>query len=784
MTQEISHYRILGKLGAGGMGEVYLAEDTKLHRRVALKFLLPDAASDPRRMQRFLQEARAAASLHHENIAHIYEIGEDDGRAFIVMEYVEGQTLHARIDGRPLDTDELVRTAMQIAAALEEAHRAGITHRDIKPANILITARGQVKVLDFGLAKITAAEATGDPNEISTQIHTDAGAVMGTIHYMSPEQALGRAVDRRTDVFSLGVVLYEMATGRRPFAGATATATIDQILHATPDSLSRLNPGIPPELERVIRRCLEKDRSRRYSSAQELLDDLRTLQRGLDHPPTPSGPSVAPARARWSRSAALALIVLAVAAAGGWLAFRDKPIDSVAVLPFTNASANPDMDYLSDGITENLINRLSQLSGLRVVPRTTVYRYKGKESDPQKIGRALGVRAVIIGRVIPRGQTLSIRVELVDVVEVSQLWGGQYDRNVADLLTIEDEIAEEVVEKLRVDVDDIERSHLRKRYTESAEAHQRYLRGRYFWNKRTREGIAQGIQHFREAIDADPGYALAYAGLADCYNFLGAFGIAIVPPAETMPKAKAAANKALEIDESLAEAHASLAFAYLYYDWDWTGAERHFRRAIELSPNYAPAHQWYSHLLMARKRTGEAIAKAKRAAELDPLSLTAAMNLGWQYHWARQPEQAVATFRKILEMEPSFEQGHWGLGLAYEQEKKFDQAVAEFSRAAELSEGNPVYVAALGHAHAAAGRRDEAAKIAITLEERARTAYVPPYWMATLAVGLAQKDRAFFWLDQAHAERSGGMIWLAADPRMDPLRSDPRFDVLLRRVGL
>ena len=783
--ETISHYRIVRRLGAGGMGEVWLARDTKLGRDVALKFLLPGGSSDARSTQRFLREARAAAMLHHPGIAHIYEIGEAaDGRTFIAMEYVEGQTLDAILRSRRLPIAEILRVAAEVAGALDEAHRAGIVHRDIKPANVIVTPRAQVKVLDFGLAKVTASDGDVDAST-ATQVLTGTGVILGTVAYMSPEQALGREVDHRSDLFSLGVLLYEMVAGRRPFTGATAAETLDHLLHERPPALTQSNSEAPPELQRIVAKCLEKEPERRYQSVTELVADLRNLLRDLGADGgTRERATPAPTRRRLG----LVALVLGVAIAGGsaalaWLGSRSDAIDSVAVFPFANASRDPNLEYLADGITETLINRLSQMPSVRVVPRTTVYRYKGKDLDPNAAGQALGVRAVVVGRVIQRGATLSIRAELIDVERQSQLWGEHYERDVAELLSVEDEIASAVAEKLRVELDPRERTRLTRRYTDSAQAHQLYLRGRYVWNKRTEEGIRKGIEYFRQAIEADPGYSLAYAGLADCYNFLGAFGIAVEPPGETMPKARAAAMKALELDESLAEAHASLGFAKLYYDWDFDGAEREFRRAIELRPDYAPAHQWYSHLLVARGRTEEGLAAARRALRLDPLSLIANMNLGWQHHWSRQPDQAIEQLRKTLDMERRFEQGRWGLGLAYEQKGMSAEAASEFRAAAELSGGLPVFVASLGHALAMSGDREAAAKVRDDLRRQASTRYVPPYWMATLSAGMADRDEAFRWLEQAYTERSGGLVWAKVYSRLDPLRADPRFDALLRRVG-
>jgi TolB-like protein/Tfp pilus assembly protein PilF len=511
------------------------------------------------------------------------------------------------------------------------------------------------------------------------------------------------------------------------------------------------------------------------------------------------GTSTAEARspAALKRAVVIGAVVFIVALAAGILVFlrpnlfqlRDDArtaqatSHSIAVLPFENASNDPNAEYLSEGISEALINSLAEVQQLRVIARATAFHYKGKMVDPKRLGRELQVEAVLSGKVRQMQDMLSVQVDLVDANTGAQLWGEQYERKVSDVLAVKQTITREVTEKLRLRLSDEEQRKLTKRDTTNAEAYQVYLRGRYVWNKRTKEGLRKGIEYFRQAIDTDPNYALAYVGLADSYNFLGAFGIALLPPGEAMPKAKSAAMRALEIDDSLAEAHASLAFVRLYYDWDWAGAEKAFQRAIELNPNYAPAPQWYSHLLMSRGRTDEALSEAKRAAEIDPLSLPAAMNLGWQYHWARQYDLAVKCLRKALEIDPNFEQGRWGLGLAYEGKGLIEEAATEFQKAVNLSGGNPVYAAALGHAYAIGGKKAEAMRTRAELEEQSTRRYVSPYWMATLHAGLGDKDQAFQWLEKAYEERSGGLIWLGVDPRMDGLRSDPRFAVLMRRIG-
>jgi TolB-like protein len=457
---------------------------------------------------------------------------------------------------------------------------------------------------------------------------------------------------------------------------------------------------------------------------------------------------------------------------------------SVAVLPFENSSSDPNAEYLAEGISEALINSLTELQELRAVARATAFHYRGKEVDPQRIGHELRVTTVLSGKIRQVQDALNVQVDLIDAATGAQLWGQSYERKLSDVVAVKQAIAREVTEKLKLRLTGDEERRLVQRDTTNAEAYQFYLKGRYFWNKRTAEGLEKGINYFQQAIATDPGYALAYVGFADSYNFLGAFGIAVLTPKDAMPKAKSAAMKALEIDDSLAEAHASLAFVQLYYEWDWSGAEISFRRAIELNPNYAPAHQWYSHLLMSSRRTNEAISEAERAAEIDPLSLPASLNVGWQYGWSRQYDPSIEWLRKVLEIEPNFEQARWALGLAYEGKGMIKEAATEFQKAVDLSGGNPVYEAALGRVYAIGGNKPDAMRIQDQLEKESKSKYVSAYWMATLQVGLDEKDAAFQWLEKAYEERSGGMIWLGVDPRMDGVRSDARFATLLDRVGL
>ncbi len=778
-------YEVVAPLGAGGMGEVYLARDVRLDRTVAVKILPRELAVDERYRQRFEREARAASALSHPHIAHVYDVGEQDGTHFIAMEYVEGENLRDLVTRGPLDVDRIVEIGAQMASALEEAHARGVVHRDIKSANAVVTPKGQVKVLDFGLARRDREGADLVGSQQVTEARTQAGVVVGTVPYMSPEQALGKDLDARTDLFSLGVVLYELATGRLPFVGNTATQTIDQICHATPVELGASRKDVPAELERIVRKCLEKDRDRRYASARDLVVDLRNLQRDRA---SGTGPVVAAPRRPSRRLLAVgAAALLAVVAVGAGLLYRASArgasIESVAVLPFENATGDPANEYLSDGISESLINKLSSLPGLRVISRTSAFSFKGKKLGPAEIGRTLGVDALLVGSLAQRGASLAITAELVSVHDDRQLWGEKYNRSADDVLKVEGEIAATIARTLRGQLSGEQQQKLARGATADPEAYRLYLKGRDFLVGNQQE-MDKSVDYFQQAVARAPGYALAHAGLAEAYTRQA--GLRASGREEPLRMARAAVNRALELDPDLAEAHTALGLIHFFFEFDWAGAEAAFQRALALNPGSRAVQEEYGWFLTSMGRLDEGLAHSREASLLDPLSVGPVHDIAINYMARGDLEQAATNFRRTIDMDPNWTWGYVKLGRTLARQKKCPEALAQAEIAERRIAGGaaPLSRAWLGFTYAICGQNVRARQKLEELHALSRERYVDPSLYADIHNGLGEADEALRWYEKAYEDRTPNMAYASIGPLINPrLAANPRYEAIVRRMA-
>ncbi|HKQ80027.1 MAG TPA: protein kinase [Blastocatellia bacterium] len=803
--ESVGPFKIVALLGAGGMGEVYLAEDTRLGRNVALKLLRPDLIGASQSRQRFIREARLASALDHPNICTIHEIGEAEGLLFIAMQYVEGKTLAQLIGARPLAMDGLLSIGLQVGAGLAAAHARGIIHRDVKSNNIIVTSNGQAKVLDFGLAK-PLHEDKGKGSELS-----HSGLVMGTPAYMSPEQARGERVDRRSDIFSFGVVIYEMATGRTPFAERSRAETMNAVINRPHAPVAELNDGAPARLSQVVDRALAKEPADRYQSIEEMISDLRNIaaqagirvrrlgyeldtydaKHGLTAHYEPPRQTLMSRSVSWfkrpMRRVAMALpAIVTLALLAYFLWQKHSPpaptIKSIAVLPFKPLVAANRDESLELGMADTLIARLSNLGEINVRPISAVRKYAGLEQDAASAGREQKVDAVVDGQLQQSGDKIRVTVRLVRVRDGATLFASQIDEKMTDIFAVQDSISERVAGALAVKLSPNEKERLAKRHTENTDAYRLYLLGRYHLNRLTDDGFLKGRDYFQQAIDIDANYALAYVGLADAYNRLSGWNA--LPPKDGFQKARAAAMKAIDLDDRLAEAHTSLGAVRLFYDWDWQGAETEFRRALEINQSYSDAHQMYSYYLSAMGRFDEALAEMKRAQDLDPISLEKVAGIAEIFFFRRQYDQATDRYQKALEMDPNSGFTHWALGNVYLQRRMYKEAIGQYQKSIPLSGESPDEPASLGYAYALSGKRQEAQQVLAELKERSKRRYIPPTSLAIIYSGLGEKDQAFAWLDKAYDGRDSLLVLLKVEPMFDGLRDDPRFDNLLQRVGL
>lgn len=768
----LGHYEIATQLGVGGMGEVYRARDLRLGREVAIKVLPSSLAKNSEALTRFEREARALATLSHPNIVTVFDFGVEQETCYYVMELLVGETLRSYISRNLFTIEQALNFAIVLAEGLVAAHAKGVIHRDLKPENIFITSSELVKILDFGLARIDRNVPCEEQDMLPTiKAETTPGTIMGTIPYMSPEQVRGEFLDLRTDIFSFGCVLYEMLVGTSPFSRPNSAEIMAAILKDSTPKITGSNPLLFL-INDVIYRCLMKNRDERFQSMSELLTALKEI-------------CSEPKSARSIRASGSSRLLSTTTSSQSKLNSRSskaKTLTTIAILPLKNACGDVEMEYLSDGITENLIDSLAQLPKIKVIARSVVFLYKERQSNLQIIGQELDVSVLITGRVMMHGEVLNVRIEMVNVADNSQIYGEQYRRKLTDIFLIQEEIATEIAEKLKVKLSGSEKKKLAKRQTKNSEAYQLYLKGRFYWNKRSQEAIKKAISFFNQALDEDPLCANAYAGLADCYALLGNYGA--VPADQYFPKAKQAALKALEIDEQSAEAYTSLGMIKYRYDWDWEGAEKDFLRAIELNPSYATAHQWYGWYLTMLGHFDQAMDEMKIALKLDSFSIPINQGIGMVLLCSGKGDEALKQFQETLAMDENFHPLYFSFGLVYQHQRRFDKAIESFQTAIKKAGNNPGFIAALGNVLAMSGDRVGAERIIDELKEMSKTTYVSPAAMGLVYIGLQEPEQALDWLEKAYPERSDWLLWVKSDRRYEALEGHPRFTELQKKLGL
>jgi len=774
-------YQIIEDLGKGGMGEVYKVFDKEIKEKVALKLLNPEIAADNKTIERFRNELKFARKIGHRNVCRMYDLGKEEGSYYITMEYVPGEDLKSTIIRvGQLSVGKAIFIARQICEGLAEAHRLGVMHRDLKPQNIMLDKDGNARIMDFGIAR-----------SLTTKGITDSGVIIGTPEYMSPEQVEGKETDHRTDIYTLGVILYEMVTGRVPFKGDTPLSIAVKHKTETPKNPKEANSQIPEDLSRLILICMEKDKEKRYQNIEEILSELKTIEKEI-----PTKERILPkkkirkekiSRIKWKNFAlygGAAAIILILFIVGRFFLFtgRQETINSIAVLPLKNLSGDPEQEYFAEGMTDALISNLAKIEALTVISRQSVMRYKRTEKSLPQIARELNVGAVVEGTVLRSGQRVRITAQLIEARTDRHLWAESYERGLRDILLLQSEVARAIAHEIQVKLKPQEEALLASTDQIEPEAYEFYLKGRFHWNKRSAEELKKGLEYFQKAIEKDPNWALAYAGLADSYSILGEYSV--LPPKETYPKAKAAALKALEIDDGIAEAHTALALAKRDYDWDWLGAEKEYKRAIELNPSYPIAHQWYAEYLSSMGRHDEALEEIRRAQELDPLSLIINAVRGMILYYARQYDQSIEQCRKTIDLDSTFIPARYFLGWNYAQKGMYEEAIAEMQEAVKLSRGNPRYIAELGATYAMAGKKGDAFKILEELKKLSKQRYISPFYTAIIYTALRDDHQALEWLEKAFAERSYPMVWLKMRPTFDSLRSNPKFTALLQKMDL